>query len=129
MSTTVTLWRPVGQAELDLIEQSRWTRFPPRLLGQPIFYPVLNEDYATKIARDWNAKDPASGYVGYVLRFEVEADYVSRFEPQRVGGAGIDELWVRAEELDDFNDHIVGQIELVAEHRAHDNASPHGAAG
>ena len=98
-------------------------RFPPRLPGQPIFYPVLNEAYATRIARDWNTKDAASGYIGYVLRFEVEADYVSRFEPQRVGGAGIDELWVAAEELDDFNDHIAGPIELVAEHRAQDGRS------
>jgi hypothetical protein len=120
---TATLWRPVGQAELDLVEQTGWTRFPPRLAGQPIFYPVLNEAYATKIARDWNTKDAASGYIGYVLRFEVEADYVSRFEPQRVGGVGIDELWVPAEELDDFNDHIVGTIELVAEHRAPDGRS------
>jgi hypothetical protein len=124
MSTTVALWRPVGQAELDLIEQTGWTRFPPRLPGQPIFYPVLNEDYATKIARDWNTKDPASGHVGYVLRFEVEADYVSKFQPQRVGGAGIDELWVPADELDEVNDHIVGHIVLVAEHRAQDTSSP-----
>jgi hypothetical protein len=86
--STVTLWRPVGQAELDLIERSDWSRFPPRLPGQPIFYPVLNEAYATKIARDWNTKDPASRHVGYVLRFAVDATYVSRFEPQRVGGVG-----------------------------------------
>jgi hypothetical protein len=114
---TVTLWRPVGQDELDLVEQSGWTRFPPRLPGQPIFYPVLDEQYATKIARDWNAKDPASGNVGYVLRFEVDARYAARFEPQRVGGAGIDELWVPAEQLDEFNGHIVGPIECVSEHR------------
>ena len=31
------------------------------LTGQPIFYPVLNEAYATTIARDWNTKDPTSG--------------------------------------------------------------------
>jgi hypothetical protein len=55
--------------------------------------------------------------VGYVLRFEVDAAYVARFEPQRVGGRGIDELWVPAEELDDFNAHVVGQIEVVAEYR------------
>jgi len=114
---TLTLWRPVGQAELDLIEAGGWTRFPPRLAGQPIFYPVLNEAYATKIARDWNVKDRASGYVGYVLRFEVDAEYVARFAPQRVGGAGIDELWVPAGELDEFNDHIVGRIEVVGEYR------------
>jgi hypothetical protein len=113
----MTLWRPVGQAELDLISATGWKRFPPRLEGQPIFYPVLSEAYATKIARDWNTKDPASGFTGYVVRFEVDAAYVSRFEAQQVGGRGIDELWVPAEELDEFNAHIVGRIELVAEYR------------
>jgi hypothetical protein len=113
----VQLWRPVGQAELDLVAQSGWRRFPPRLPGQPIFYPVLNEAYATRIAREWNTKDPASGHVGHVLRFAVDAAYVARFPPQRVGGAGIDELWVPAEELDEFNDHIIGPIELVATYR------------
>jgi hypothetical protein len=55
----------VGQVELDLIEST------PRLDWQPIFYPVLNREYAVQIARDWNTKDAASGYVvGYVLRFE-----------------------------------------------------------
>ena len=112
----MTLWRPGGQPELDLIEQSGWKQFPPRLPGQPIFYPVLNEAYATRIAREWNTRDPASGHVGSVLRFEVEADYVRRFEPRRVGGAGIDELWVPAEELE-FNEHIVGRVVVVAEHR------------
>ena len=117
MASTLTLWRPVGQAELDLIAASDWRAFPPHLEGQPIFYPVLNEQYATKIARDWNARDPTSGFVGYVLRFEVERPYVDRFEVQRVGGRAIEELWVPAAELDEFNRHIVGRIELVAEHR------------
>lgn len=114
---TTTLWRPVGQAELDLIAASGWTRFPPRLEGQPIFYPVLNEDYAIQIASGWNTKDPASGFVGYVLRFEVERSYASRYEPRRVGGRGIDELWVPAEDLGEFNEHIVGEIKKVAEYR------------
>jgi hypothetical protein len=34
-----------------------------------------------------------------------------------VGGAGFDELWVPAERLEEFNDHIVGVIELVATYR------------
>jgi hypothetical protein len=112
-----TLWRPVGQRELELIAESGWSRFPPRLLGQPIFYPVLNEDYATKLARDWNTKDPASGHVGYVLGFEVDAVYLRQFRPHRVGGAGIDELWIPVEEVDDFNEHIAGAIALVATFR------------
>ena len=112
--STTTLWRPVGQRELELIQQTNWRRFPPRLTGQPVFYPVLNEAYATKIARDWNTKDPASGHIGHVLRFEVDTDYLAQFPPQRVGGAGIDELWIPAERLPEFNDHIVGVIELTA---------------
>ena len=31
------LWRPMGQKELDLIAQSDWMAFPPRLPDQPIF--------------------------------------------------------------------------------------------
>jgi hypothetical protein len=53
----------------------------------------------------------------YVLRFDVDAAYAAQFEPQRVGGAGMDELWVPAEQLDEFNRHIVGRIECVAEFR------------
>jgi hypothetical protein len=49
---TITLYRPVGQKELDLIAQSGYRAFPPRLSGQPIFYPVLNEEYAREIACD-----------------------------------------------------------------------------
>ena len=114
MTDTLTLWRPVGQRELELVAETGWSRFPPRLTGQPIFYPVLNEANATNIARDWNTNDPASGHVGHVLRFDVDAEYAKRFPSQRVGGAGIDELWVPAEQLEEFNDHIVGSIALVA---------------
>jgi len=67
MDETVTLYRPTGKNELGLIETSGFTAFPPRLPEQPIFYPVLNEVYATQIARDWNAKFNADK-VGYVTR-------------------------------------------------------------
>ena len=55
----VTLFRPVGPAELELIKASGWKAFPPRLPDQPIFYPVTNHAYATQIARDYSAV-PAS---------------------------------------------------------------------
>jgi hypothetical protein len=117
-TATLTLYRPVGQAELDLIAESDWRGFPPRLPQQPIFYPVLTEEYATKIARDWNTKDAASGHVGYVLRFQVVANALERWPPQQ-GAAGdtFRELWVPADELEDFNASIRGRIELIAEYR------------
>lgn len=111
---TVTLWRPTGPTELALVEASDWRAWPPRLPDQPIFYPVLNEDYATRIARDWNVK--ASG-VGYVTRFHVEKTFLDRYDVQQVGGRSILEYWIPAEDLEEFNRHIVGTIEVVAEYR------------
>ena len=64
----MTLWRPAGPAEIALVEASGWREWPPRLPGQPIFYPVLDEEYATMIARDWNVKHSGRGYV---TRFQV----------------------------------------------------------
>ncbi|MFF9625706.1 ADP-ribosylation/crystallin J1 [Streptomyces griseosporeus] len=117
MSRTTTLYRPTGPEELALVEASGWTAWPPRLPEQPIFYPVLNEEYAVRIARDWNV--PASGS-GYVTRFEVDAEFVARYPVRQAGGETILELWVPAEELDAFNAHIVGQIEVVQEFHAGD---------
>jgi hypothetical protein len=116
-NNTVVLFRPVGQQELDLIEQSGWRRFPPRLHWQPIFYPVLTEDYAIRIARDWNTNDPNSGNVGYVLRFRVRSEYISHFKPHEAGGRDLLEYWIPAEELEAFNTNIVGEIELIHEFR------------
>ena len=48
------LYRPVGEAEMRLIAESGYTAFPPRLPEQPIFYPVLDEQYACDIAEKWN---------------------------------------------------------------------------
>ena len=107
---TNTLFRPVGPKELALIEASGWKAFPPRLPDQPIFYPVTNEEYAIQIARDWNV--PASGS-GYVIRFEVHTEFLKRYTPQIVGSAMHRELWVPAEELEEFNRHIVGLIEVT----------------
>lgn len=86
--------------------------FPPRLPEQPIFYPVTTEDYAVKIARDWNV--PASG-AGYVTRFEVRKDFLDGYAVQEAGGRAHLEYWIPAEELDAFNAAIVGEIEVVRE--------------
>lgn len=109
---TTTLWRPVGPKELDLIRQAGMAAFPPRLPEQPIFYPVLSEDYAVKIARDWNV--PESG-AGFVTRFEVKTSYLGRYPVQEAGGRAHLEYWIPAEDMDAFNAAIVGKIEVVRE--------------
>jgi hypothetical protein len=103
------LYRPVGLKELELIVQTGSRAFPSRLEGQPIFYPVLNFDYAAQIAQEWNTK--SHSFAGFVTRFEVEDRYARRFEVHVVGKQGLyEELWVPAEELATFNAHIVGEI-------------------
>ena len=80
---------------------------------RPIFYPVLEESYATQIARDWNTRD---GGIGYVLRFQVETEYLAQFPVQTAGARVHREYWIPAEELAEFNRHILGLIEVIAEY-------------
>ena len=110
----VTLYRPVGAYELEKIAASGYHAFPPRLPEQPIFYPVLNERYAAEIARSWNTRDAASGQIGHVTRFRVRTEHLARYVVQVAGATHHQEYWIPAEELDAFNDAIVGLIEVIA---------------
>ena len=116
--TTVTLYRPTGTKELALVRESGFKAFPPRLPEQPIFYPVTNEEYAIQIARDWNTK--FGEMIGYVTRFRVRQDFLSKYDRQVVGGSAHEEYWIPAEDLEAFNDNIVGQIEVIGEFTAED---------
>jgi hypothetical protein len=73
---------------------------------------VPDEEYAVRIARDWNV--PASG-AGDVTRRRQRA--VHRPLSGTAGGRTILEPWVPAGELTESNDHVVGVIEVVHEFR------------
>ena len=107
------LFRPIGKKEYDLIRKNDFIKFPPRLFWQPIFYPVLNQEYAEKIAGEWNTKDENSDYVGIVTQFCVNQDYISGFEKHIVGDSICEELWIPSEELEEFNKNIIGKIEVI----------------
>jgi hypothetical protein len=107
------LYRPVGLVELRLIASANFRAFPPRLPHQPIFYPVLDREYAVQIARDWNTQDEGSGFAGWVTEFEIDDAFASRYPVQVAGSRQHRELWVPAEDLVEFNHHIVGQIRVT----------------
>lgn len=110
---TTTLYRPVGMPELELIRESGFRRFPPRLPEQPIFYPVLNEEYAVEIARDWNARlNPDR--CGFVVRFAVRTLFLQNYDVHCAGTSRHLEYWIPAEDLPEFNDNIVGEIVVMA---------------
>jgi hypothetical protein len=115
--SSTTLYRPVGQQEFELVRASGFREFPPRLPEQPFFYPVLNADYATRIARDWNTKDERSRFAGYVLRFKVRTEFLVPYDVHVVGNSTHREYWIPATDLPSLNANIVGNIELLSEFR------------
>jgi len=110
---TITLYRPTGPKELELVKISGFREWPPRLPEQPIFYPVANLEYARQIAKDWNVKDSGSGFV---TMFRVRKDFMDRYPPQVVGASNHEEWWIPAEDLEELNRNIVGRIEIVEEY-------------
>ena len=110
---TITLYRPTGSRELTLVRESGMRAWPPRLPEQPIFYPVTNAEYAAQIARDWNSTS-GPDYLGYVTAFRVRASFLAEYPIQTVGSRVHQEYWIPAEDLDAFNDNLVGPIEVIA---------------
>jgi hypothetical protein len=115
-STTV-LYRPVGRRELELIRAGGFRTFPPPPPGQSIFKPALTREYAAEVARDWSAMEKTRAYSDvYVTRFHVDSAFLSRYSLHQVADSIEREYLIPAGELDEFNDHIRGIIELVAEY-------------
>jgi hypothetical protein len=52
------------------------------------------------------------------MRFEIDAAFAARYPVQTAGARRHQELWVPSEELEEFNRHIVGRIEVIAEFRS-----------
>lgn len=112
---TTMLYRPVGPVELELLRANHFTAWPPRLPEQPFFYPVTNLEYAREITVKWNV--PQFG-AGFVTRFQVSSEYLSQFPVQTVGAERHTEWWVPSEQLQEFNRHLVGPIELIESYPA-----------
>lgn len=110
---TKTLYRPIGEKELILIANSGFKEFPPRLDWQPIFYPVLNKEYADEIASKWNTVDDFGNYLGFVTEFEISDIEFQRHSVKCVGANLHEELWVKAEDLKRFNSQIQGKIKII----------------
>lgn len=111
--TTITCYRPLGEKELKLVAASGFTKWPPRLPEQPIFYPVTNEQYAIELTK-WNITDFGAGYVS---KFDVKKAFMDQYPIKCVGAKSHTEWWVPAEELEELNQNIVGKIEIIGEYR------------
>ena len=109
---TVTCYRPLGEKELELVRESGFKKWPPRLPDQPIFYPVTSEEYAVELTQ-CNITDYGKGYVS---KFQVKKSFMDRNPVKTVGAKRHTEWWVPAEELEELNDNIVGEILIIGEY-------------
>ena len=114
MQETITMYRPTGPEELRLVQETGYKKWPPRLPNQPILYLVSNEEYATQIATQWNVK---SSGVAYVTKFKVRLDFIEKYELHKVGTKEHSEWWIPSEDLEKFNENIVGLIQVIGEYR------------
>ncbi|MEM7343983.1 MAG: hypothetical protein AAF485_07050 [Chloroflexota bacterium] len=110
---TITLYRPTGEKELQLVKANGHKKWPPRLPEQPFFYPVTNEQYAIELTQ-WNITDFGAGYV---TKFEVEKAFMDNYPIKCVGAQHNTEWWIPAEDLEQLNSKIVGLIEIIGEYR------------
>ena len=117
MTATVVLYRPIGAAELALLVRNGFREFPARLPGEQMHFPVTDHEYAAELARQWNTTDAASGYVGYVTRFEVRKEFLDGFPLRQAGSPEQREYWIPADKMSELNRNIVGPIEVIAEFR------------
>lgn len=109
ITETITMYRPCGPKEMILLEENDFKAWPSRLTEQPIFYPVTNEKYAIEI-NQWNVRQFG---IGYITEFDVIKTFVDRYEVKTVGAKHHTEWWVPAEDLDELNDNIVGNIRII----------------
>ncbi len=118
---TVCMFRPCGPKELELVRAASFRAWPPRLPEQPIFYPVTNVEYAREIALRWNVPESGSGFV---TRFFVRREFADRYAIQRVGAAHHTEWWIPAEDVEELNRNLIGEIEVLERFDANSDGDP-----
>jgi hypothetical protein len=106
------LFRPIGLQELALLWETGMREFSPRVIQQPIFYPVVNLEYARQIARDWYAPDANAGFAGYVTQFNMSSAFLTKYELRTAGSDAHREYWIPAREMPTFNKAINGLLSV-----------------
>ncbi|MFV0393962.1 MAG: hypothetical protein ACK5LC_06155 [Coprobacillaceae bacterium] len=107
------LYRPVGLYEMEKNLNTKGTAFSAPLPEQPIFYSVLNKEYAQQIAENWNTKDESSGFSGFVTEFNIEEEFIKQYSVKNVGGNLHSDYWIPANEMKKFNAHLIGRITVT----------------
>ena len=109
------LYRPISEEEYRGVEERNFRGFPPREQGQQLFTALLSAEGASLIARRMRFEKAPHNTV-YVVSFMVEDSYIRQYPVQHADQRDSRALWIPAEEVDCLNQHLVGEIRLVAKY-------------
>ena len=107
------LYRPLNADEFHEVEARSFRGFPPRPAEQPLFTALLSEEGASQIARHMRIAKACDNIV-YVVKFLVEDAYIRQFPVQHVQERNRRALWIPADEIDILNQHLIGDIRVLA---------------
>lgn len=99
--------------EYQELEARRFHGFPPRSDGQQIFTALLSEEGASQIARHMRIAKQTDNTV-YVVSFLVDDAYIRQFPVQHAHERNRRALWIPADEVDILNQHLIGDIRVLA---------------
>ena len=110
------LYRPLDAEEYQALKERSFHGFPPRTGEQPIFTALLSEEGATQIARHMRISKQTDHTV-YVVCFLVDDAYIRQFPVQHAHERDRRALWIPAEELDILNQHLIGDVRVLASYQ------------
>ena len=112
----MVLYRPICETEYSEVKARDFHSFPPRPAEQPLFTALLSEEGASRIARRMKVENHAETNV-YVVSFLVDDAYIRQFPVQDTDAHDSRALWIPAEELDILNQHLIGDIRVLAQYQ------------
>lgn len=110
------LYRPMDAEEYQALEARSFQGFPPRDEYKPLFTALLSEEGASQIARHMRISKQADHTV-YVVSFLVDDAYIRQYPVQHAHERDRRALWIPAEELEILNQHLIGDIRVLASYQ------------
>lgn len=107
----VSLYYAVSDKELDIIVNHQYKVFPVRFFNKKYFCPMLNREYAQRVASE-RGNFPLDTTVAHVVRFMMRTKSVEKYIHGDVTNPRTP-INVSADQLQDFNQDIIGFIERV----------------
>jgi hypothetical protein len=108
----VQLYYPVTDKQLEFIANHQYKLFPPRFFTKPVLCPMLNREYAQRVASERTNWVHEKTDCIHVLRFLVKPDFIKQYTQGSITNDRA-RISIPQSDLSKLNQNIVGYIERV----------------